>query len=49
MDCAIHRPMEAGGDHFLAYYLTKEHEAAIQIKQNRLARQPDPTPEDDAT
>ena len=38
MDCAILRPMEADGDHFLAYYLTKEDEAAIQFKQNRLLR-----------
>ena len=49
MDCAILRPMEADGDHFLAYYLTKEDEAAIQFKQNRLAREPDAPPEDEPT
>ena len=41
--------MEADGDHFLAYYLTKEDEAAIQFKQNRLAREPDAPPEDEPT
>ena len=49
LDCAILRPMEADGDHFLAYYLTKEDEAAIQFKQNRLAREPDAPLEDEPT
>ena len=51
LDCAILRPMEADGDHFLAYYLTKEDEAAVQFKQERLAREPDAAPaaEDEPT
>ncbi|EJF59351.1 hypothetical protein DICSQDRAFT_162524 [Dichomitus squalens LYAD-421 SS1] len=49
LDCAILRPMEADGDHFLAYYLTKEDEAAVQFKENRLAREPDAPPEDEPT
>ena len=40
LDCAILRPMEADGDHFLAYYLTKEDEAALKFKQGRAARDP---------
>ena len=40
LDCAILRPMEADGDHFLAYYLTKEDEAALEFKQGRAARDP---------
>lgn len=32
--------MESDGDHFLAYYLTKEDEAAIRFKEERLARDP---------
>ena len=39
--------MEADGDHFLAYYLTKEDEDALQFKENRLARSPDDPPEDE--
>jgi len=35
LDCAILRPMESDGDHFLAYYLTKEDEEAIEFKQKR--------------
>ena len=41
--------MEADGDHFLAYYLTKENEAAVEFKQGRLARDPDAPPEDEPT
>ncbi|KAI0741362.1 RNA polymerase II-associated [Daedaleopsis nitida] len=37
LDCAILRPMEADGDHFLAYYLTKEDEDAINFKKTRVA------------
>lgn len=33
--------MEADGDHFLAYYLTKEDEVALEFKADRLARSPD--------
>jgi len=35
LDCAIMRPMESDGDHFLSYYLTQKDEDAIQFKQNR--------------
>ena len=36
LDCAIMRPMESDGDHFLAYYLTKEDEDAEKFKESRL-------------
>jgi len=49
LDCAILRPMESDGDHFLAYYLTKEDEAAIQFKEERLARDPDAPEEEEPT
>jgi RNA polymerase II-associated factor 1 len=35
LDCAILRPMESDGDHFLAYYLTQTDEAAISFKASR--------------
>ncbi|KAH9976064.1 RNA polymerase II-associated [Russula compacta] len=35
LDCAIMRPMESDGDHFLTYYLTKEDDAAEQFKDSR--------------
>lgn len=35
LDCAILRPMESDGDHFLAYYLTKDDETAEEFKQAR--------------
>ena len=35
LDCAIMRPMESDGDHFLTYYLTKDDEAAEQFKDSR--------------
>ncbi|KAI0825431.1 RNA polymerase II-associated [Irpex lacteus] len=38
LDCAVLRPMESDGDHFLAYYLTKEDETAIEFKNARLSR-----------
>ncbi|KAI0683974.1 RNA polymerase II-associated [Cytidiella melzeri] len=38
LDCAVLRPMESDGDHFLAYYLTKEDDAANEFKKMRLAR-----------
>ena len=47
LDCAILRPMESDGDHFLAYYLTKEDEAAISFKEERLARDPNAPEEDE--
>ncbi|EIW58426.1 uncharacterized protein TRAVEDRAFT_167944 [Trametes versicolor FP-101664 SS1] len=49
LDCAVLRPMEADGDHFLAYYLTKDDEDALEFKRNRLARSPDDPPEDEPT
>ncbi|KAI9062578.1 RNA polymerase II-associated [Trametes sanguinea] len=49
LDCAVLRPMEADGEHFLAYYLTKEDEDAIEFKRNRLARSPDDPPEEEPT
>lgn len=47
LDCAILRPMESDGDHFLAYYLTKDDETAIQFKDERLTRSPDAPEEDE--
>lgn len=38
LDCAVLRPMESEGDHFLAYYLTKEDQTAVEFKRARLAR-----------
>lgn len=35
LDCAILRPMESDGDHFLAYYLTKDDEPALEFKERR--------------
>ena len=35
MDCAILRPMESDGDHFLAYYLTEDDDTAVQFKVDR--------------
>ncbi|KAG6332040.1 hypothetical protein ID866_7051 [Astraeus odoratus] len=35
LDCAILRPMESDGDHFLAYYLTEDDESALTFKTNR--------------
>ncbi|KZT66147.1 hypothetical protein DAEQUDRAFT_758940 [Daedalea quercina L-15889] len=49
LDCAILRPMESDGDHFLAYYLTRDDETAIQFKEERLARSPDAPEEDEPT
>ncbi|KAG1850697.1 RNA polymerase II-associated [Suillus subluteus] len=37
LDCAILRPMESDGDHFLAYFLTKEDADALEFKEERLA------------
>ncbi|KAI0316020.1 RNA polymerase II-associated [Amylostereum chailletii] len=37
LDCAVMRPMESDGEHFLAYYLTKEDEDAMRSKQVRTA------------
>lgn len=39
--------MESDGDHFLAYYLTKEDDAAVQFKVERLARDPTAPEEED--
>lgn len=35
LDCAIMRPMESDGDHFLTYYLTKDDDPAEQFKNSR--------------
>jgi RNA polymerase II-associated factor 1 len=35
LDCAVLRPMESDGDHFLSYYLTKDDEAALAHKRTR--------------
>ncbi|KAI5118678.1 hypothetical protein M0805_003615 [Coniferiporia weirii] len=35
LDCAILRPMESDGDHFLAYYLPKEDEVAENFVERR--------------
>jgi RNA polymerase II-associated factor 1 len=35
LDCAIMRPMESDGDHFLTYYLTKDDDAADLFKNSR--------------
>ncbi|KAH7885866.1 RNA polymerase II-associated [Phlebopus sp. FC_14] len=50
LDCAILRPMESDGDHFLAYYLTKDDEAALSFKANRQeGALPEPDEESKAT
>ncbi|ETW79031.1 hypothetical protein HETIRDRAFT_441150 [Heterobasidion irregulare TC 32-1] len=50
LNCAIMRPMESDGDHFLAYYLTKEDEAVEQFQNARRAAGIDVTEnEDEAT
>jgi hypothetical protein len=43
LDCAIMRPMESDGDHFLSYYLTKDDDVALEFKKSR----DDPTPDED--
>jgi len=45
LDCAILRPMESDGDHFLAYYLTKDDEAALHFKKTRSNHAPYDAPE----
>ncbi|KZV91509.1 hypothetical protein EXIGLDRAFT_648223 [Exidia glandulosa HHB12029] len=35
LDCAVLRPMESDGDHFLAYYLTKDDDASERFKSRR--------------
>jgi len=45
LDCAILRPMESDGDHFLAYYLTKDDESAIEFKRSRFELAPYEAPE----
>lgn len=39
--------MESDGDHFLAYYLTKEDEAAVRFKEERRARDPNAPEEEE--
>ncbi|KAF8659869.1 hypothetical protein AX16_001753 [Volvariella volvacea WC 439] len=36
LDCAILRPMKTEHDSFLAYYLTRDDDAAVNLKQTRL-------------
>ncbi|EPQ56608.1 RNA polymerase II-associated protein [Gloeophyllum trabeum ATCC 11539] len=38
LNCAILRPMESDGDHFLAYYLTKDDDSAIEFTRARNER-----------
>jgi len=42
LDCAILRPMESDGDHFLAYYLTETDDAAISFKASRASKSANP-------
>jgi RNA polymerase II-associated factor 1 len=35
LDCAILRPVESDGDHFLAYHLTMDDESALEFKERR--------------
>lgn len=45
LDCAILRPMESDGDHFLAYYLTEDDESALKFKEKRLTLSPYESPD----
>jgi RNA polymerase II-associated factor 1 len=47
LDCAILRPMESDGDHFLAYYLTQDDESALKLKETRFALPPYEVPEEE--
>ena len=48
LDCAILQPIEADGDHFLAYYLTKEEGAELEFNQGRtIAREQGDMPDGD--
>jgi RNA polymerase II-associated factor 1 len=40
LDSAVLRPMQSHGDHFLAYYLTKDDEAAAAFKRKRTDGRP---------
>ncbi|KAI6101369.1 RNA polymerase II-associated [Pisolithus sp. B1] len=40
LDCAILRPMESDGDHFLAYYLTDDDASALALKASRVEAAP---------
>ncbi|KAF5335997.1 hypothetical protein D9611_006303 [Ephemerocybe angulata] len=46
LDCAILRPMKTEYDSFLAYYLTKDDNPAIDMKETRASLQPYEVPED---
>ncbi|KAG9312642.1 RNA polymerase II-associated [Chiua virens] len=35
LDCAILRPVESDGDHFLAYYITNDDDSAFEFKERR--------------
>ncbi|KAH7101564.1 Paf1-domain-containing protein [Auriculariales sp. MPI-PUGE-AT-0066] len=43
LNCAILRPMESDGDHFLAYYLTQTDEDATLLKSRRHGQVDDPS------
>ncbi|KAF9499332.1 hypothetical protein BDN71DRAFT_1441928 [Pleurotus eryngii] len=45
LDCAILRPMESDGDHFLAFYLTEDDESALKFKEKRLTLSPYESPD----
>ncbi|KAJ8518304.1 hypothetical protein ONZ45_g4616 [Pleurotus djamor] len=47
LDCAILRPMESDGDHFLAYYITQDDESAIKFKEKRASLSPYEIPDED--
>ncbi|KAL4252030.1 PAF1 family protein [Abortiporus biennis] len=49
LDCAILRPMESEGDHFLSFYLTRDDEDAIRFKEQRRTRDPDDEEEEEPT
>ncbi|GJE90311.1 RNA polymerase II-associated protein [Phanerochaete sordida] len=49
LDCAVLRPMESEGDHFLAYYLTKDDDTAVDFKRTRLERPVNGVQDEDPT
>ncbi|KZT25259.1 hypothetical protein NEOLEDRAFT_1156439 [Neolentinus lepideus HHB14362 ss-1] len=49
LNSAILRPMESDGDHFLAYYLTKDEESAIEFTNARNDRSRAPLDEEEPT
>ncbi|EJD43829.1 Paf1-domain-containing protein [Auricularia subglabra TFB-10046 SS5] len=43
LDSAVLRPMESDGDHFLAYYLTRDDESSEKLKARRRGQLGDPS------